>query len=264
MLDTFETMLASMGLAPAPALLGVTEPVAAEELPALVIAIEQSQSPGNGLGQRSTVVRDGALPWRASINLVNPVLPQDPAFSLLSVNRRELTLPHGGLVRADGSAGPLTAADLEVRVDGVLRTLVGATAAAGEYSANPLTGTLTFGAPLPATGTVAANYLVGQWERRVVRTGGIARLTILAADAATVLALSKQVLEGLSFAVGAPAQGLTGLSVTELGSIAPVAPPGLAARQRAMRLRFDFEFEVNLPDSSGGIIRRIPVQAIVA
>src|SRR6185436_6871488 len=109
---------------PAPKLIGVVEPIDATELPALVVSIEQSQRLGNGLGERAVLVTQGALPWQAQINLANPVLPADPTFSLLSPDRLRLTLPHGGLVRVNGSSGSLGAADIQVLLNGAPRTLV--------------------------------------------------------------------------------------------------------------------------------------------
>jgi hypothetical protein len=265
LLDQLTTTVSALGLTPAPQLIGVTEPNATGELPAVVLAIEQSQRLGNGLGERSALIADGALAWRSTINLANPVLPGDPSFSLLSPDRRRLTLPHGGLVRSTAMTGPLTASDLQVRVQGNLRTLVGAAPGAGEYTADPLTGTLEFGEALPTTGTLEANYFLGQWEQRVVRGIGLLRLAVVAADAAAVRDLSNRLLAAFadpSTPGGLPA-GLAQLSVAEIGSIGAAGPPLPAARQRIVRFRFEFEQELNVPESSGGIIQRIPIQALV-
>src|SRR4051812_36567652 len=117
-LSTFETLLAGLSLAPAPKSIGVIDPVAANELPAVVLAIEGASRPGDGLGGRSAMV-SGALAWHAEIDLANPVLPGEPAFSLLSPDRKTLTLPHGGLVTATGASSPLAPPDLAVKVKGV-------------------------------------------------------------------------------------------------------------------------------------------------
>ncbi len=92
---------------------------------------------------------------QATIDLANPVLPEEPDFVLLDATRRVLILPHGGLVRQDGSDpgdAPLAAADITVLVAGAPRTVVTAPPAAGEVRADPRVGTLTFGDALAGGG----------------------------------------------------------------------------------------------------------------
>jgi hypothetical protein len=263
LLDRLEALVGGLALTPAPALIGVVEPADANDLPALVLAIEQNERLGNGLGERSLLVTQGALAWHADINLANPVLASDPSFSLLSADRKQLTLPHGGLVRKDTSTGPLTAVDIQVTVNDASRTLVGAAPAAGQFSADPISGTLTFGDALPPTGTVHADYFLGQWEQRIVRSQGVLRLSVFAADAAAVRDLSDTVLSALGDSGPAPLPGLSQFAVAEIGSVGGAEPPLPGVRRRIVRFRFVFEQEVNMPDSSGGIIRRIPVQAVL-
>jgi hypothetical protein len=263
LLDRLEVLVSGLALTPAPKLVGVIEPSASADLPALVVSIEQNQRLGNGLGERSSLVTGGALPWSAEINLLSPVLPADPSFSLLSDDRKRLILPHGGLVRSDGSNGVLGAADIQVTVNNASRTLVQGTPAAGEFSADPLSGTLTFGDALPPAGTLKANYFLGQWEQRVVRGHGMLRLAVFAADGTTVRDLSNKVLSALGDAGGSPLPGLSQFTVAEIGSIGAADPPIPDARRRIVRFRFEFEQEINVPESSGGIIQRIPVQAIL-
>jgi len=258
-----EEVVKSLVLSPAPKLIGVVEPIDATELPALVVSIEQSQRLGNGLGERAVLVTQGALPWQAQINLANPVLPADPTFSLLSPDRLRLTLPHGGLVRVNGSSGSLGAADIQVLLNGAPRTLVSGPPAAGEFSADALSGTLTFGDALPTTGNVQANYFLGQWEQRLVRSSGLLRLAVLAADAAAVQGLSDTILDRVGDAPTAVLPGLSQFGVAEIGSIGAADAPLVNARRRIVRFRFEFEQEINVPDASGGIIQRIPVQAFV-
>jgi hypothetical protein len=271
LLDSLEAIATGLALTPAPKLIGVIEPVAPSELPALVVAIEQSQRLGNGLGERATLFTHGVLAWQAEIDLANPVLATDQAFSLLSGDRKQLILPHGGLVRKDGSSGAhgasdtaLGAADIQLTVQGTPRTLTqAAVPGPGEFSADPASGTLVFGQALPPNGMVEAHYYLGQWEQRVVRSSGVLRLAILAADAATVRDLSNSVLSALVESPTALPPGLSELTITEIGSIGSADPPLDSARQRVMRLHFDFEQQVNVPDASGGIIQRIPIQVVL-
>ena len=99
-------------------------------------------------------------------------------FRLLNDARTILTLPHGGLVRQDGSTGPLTAADLSVTVGGTNRPVVTGPPAGDEVRADPQVGQLTFATPLPGTGTVEALYLLGQWEQRLARLAGTLRVDV--------------------------------------------------------------------------------------
>src|SRR5690349_649151 len=100
------------GISPKPKV-GTAEPVAVGDLPAVVLSLERSERPSVGLGDQGSV-RTGALAWSAKIDLASPFLPDDPGhtFSLLSPDRKQLTLPHGGLVRQDGTSDtPLTGTD---------------------------------------------------------------------------------------------------------------------------------------------------------
>jgi hypothetical protein len=263
LLDRLEVLVSGLALTPPPKLVGVIEPGVPADLPALVVSIEQNERLGNGLGERSILVTRGALPWQAEINLTNAVLPADPSFSLISEDRRQLILPHGGLVRSDGSTGPLAAGDIQVAVNGTPRTLVLSGPAASQFSADPLSGTLVFGEVLSASGTVTASYFLGQWEQRVVRGHGVLRLAVFAAEAGAVRDLSNKVLSALGDAGPGPLPGLSQFTVAEIGSIGAADPPLSDARRRIVRFRFEFEQEINVPDSSGGVIQRIPVHAVL-
>jgi hypothetical protein len=263
LLNGLELFLSGLTLTPAPKLVGVIEPVAAQELPALVVSIDESRRLGAGLGERAVLITDGALSWKADIDLANPTLPGDPPFPLTSGDRTQLILPHGGLVRSDGTTGALRAQDIEVRVRGVLRTLTSGPPQGGEFSADPVSGTLSFGDPLPADGLLEATYFLGQWEQRVARSHGVLSLALLAADATTVRDLSNTILSALDGSGATPLRGLSEFSVAEVGSIGISGAPLVTARKRVIRFRFQFEEELNIPESSGGTIRRIPVQANV-
>jgi hypothetical protein len=257
-----EVFLGKAMLAPAPASLGVAEPVAAEDLPALVLSLESTQRLGAGLGAR-TATMEGALAWQASIDLAKPVLPAEPSFSLVNDARTVLTLPHGGLVRSDGTEGALAAADLGVTVAGAPQTVVtNASPGAGQVVANAQVGQLSFGTPLPTSGIAQASYFVGRWEQRVERISGTLRIDVLAGSLGDVRSLSDAVLAAL-VAPGALSSVHRLLSLTA-SSLGPVGAPETAAataRRRSLRFAFAFEHEVNQPDSSGGIIRQIPITA---
>jgi len=236
------------GLNPSPAAIGVAEPVTAAELPAIVLDVSQIRQLGNGLGERSQLITDGALPWTDTIDLANPFLPEEPTFRLLSQDRRELVLPHGGLVRADASQGPLSPADFSVTVAGIPRPLVAANPTGSQVTVDPQTGHLVFGTALPATGNVSANYFLGQWEERISRISGLLRIVILHLTPAIVSDLSGAVVEALQPPRSQAIAGLDGISLVSLGSIqAPNA--GLAnSRARVALFYFEYELNINRPD----------------
>lgn len=242
--------LSGAGLVPAPALVGPAEPETADELPALVLSLDAAERPGSGLGEHTSLVV-GALRWQAAVDLADPVLPGDPATRLLDPARRTLILPHGGLVRADGTEGPLGPGDLAVTVNGNTRS----------FTSDPASGTLTFAAALPATGTVAASYFVGQWERRVERLAGVLRVDACAATGAEAAALSDAALDALAGErVRQGVRRLLSFGVAGVSSIG-AAEQDTKLRRRTLRFSFVFEHEIDRPDSSGGVIRSIPITA---
>jgi hypothetical protein len=251
-------------LQPPPALIGIVDPIQNTELPAVVLSLENLVRRGSGLGDRSVVITDSALPLQASIDLANPVLPEDPSVVLLSPNRLELTLPHGGLVRADATTGPLGPSDLTVTVAGVNRPVVTGVPAGNEVQADPAIGRLLFATPLPASGIVVAIYFLGVWEQRVLRMSGKLKVAIWTAAAATTAELSASLITALGATGPIGLKGLEELSLEELGTIAAAPPSFPGARSRVIRFGFLFESEINVPESSGGIIRRIPIDAFVS
>jgi hypothetical protein len=244
-------------LQPAPATAGAAEPAAQADLPAVVMSLPEVRRLGAGLGERASLVT-GALRVQAVVDLANPVLPEDPTFNLLSPDRRTLVLPHGGWVRADGLDGLLSGADLQVNVAGGARTVVNAAPGAGEVQPDGPTGALLFGAALPAAGTVQADYFIGQWERRMTPIAGRLQLAVHAAAAADVAALSGALLDAMDDTEALPA-GLHKVALLSLSAIGPTDPLRAGSRARLLSNSFEYEHQIDRPDSSGGVIRRIPI-----
>ena len=269
LLAALATRLASPGLlAPAPVRIGPVAPVAADELPALVLSLPELRRLGAGLGERASLMT-GALAVAARIDLATPFLPTEPGFNLLSPDGLTLVLPHGGWVRADGVDGLLGPADLQVSVAGVAQSVVNGDPQAGQVRPNAATGTLRFGSALPPAGRVDARYFLGQWERRMTPIAGRLQISVLSAAAADVQSLSDGILDALDAQGGngsgsgasAIPPGLKKLALQSLSTIHPPATGGLAARSRELHYGFEYEHVVDRPDSSGGVIRRIPVTA---
>lgn len=266
-LDAVTTYLASQPLTPAVAAarIGAGEPFAAGDLPSVVLSLESSERRSVGLGDRGEVMR-GALPVSVTIDLANPVLPGEPSFTLLDPTRRILVLPHGGQVRVDGTPGALGNEDLVVRQGATTFLVVQGAPAAGQVNADETTGTLTFGAPLPTSGTLQAQYFLGEWERRVERIAGVLRAEACAASAADAVSLGASLVRQLlAPAAREQVRLLLHLSVRQLGAAAHIpAPTGVAAAatahfRRSATFGFEFQHLIDQPESSGGVIRQVPI-----
>ncbi|MFN8668420.1 MAG: hypothetical protein U0164_14680 [Gemmatimonadaceae bacterium] len=269
-LDAVTSYLAATPLTPvvAAARIGVTEPFVGGDLPSVVLSLDATERRRVGLGDRGELMR-GALPVATSVDLANPRLSTDPQFILLSGDRLTLIMPHGGQVRADGSEGALANVDLIVRLGATTFTVVPGAPQGGEVRADPLTGTLVFGAALPNAGTLQLQYFLGEWERRTERIVGLLRAECCAATAGDAQLLAASVVRRLlDPAARDEIQLLLDLSLTSLGAavhrppIADVPPPQQAAAhfRRAATFAFEYQHLIDRADSSGGVIRRIPVR----
>jgi hypothetical protein len=258
MLSALSDFLAGpAGLSPTPALVGVVDPVnRAQDLPALVLDLPAVARLEMGLGSGVETV-EGALAVESAISLTNPTLPDVPGLDLLSDDRTELTLPHGGLARADGTAGPLGTADISVRRGNQTLTLTAEPTTQTEYAVDPAVGRLTFGAAQPGSGTLRASYFVGAWDREVVRLEGTLRLTVLAVGGADVAALCDAAVAALT----GPARpaGLRRIALTGLGPVGPEIQERARARTREATFSFAYDHVADRPLSAGGVIARVPI-----
>jgi hypothetical protein len=98
----------------------------------------------------------------------------------------------------------------------------------------------------------------------VERLNGVLRLDVLAdnpAHAQTVADAVLSALLGPAAKRGVPR--LQAISLQSLGSIGPVEEAAAKGRRRQARLSFQFEHDVDQPESAGGVIQQIPVTANV-
>lgn len=237
---------------------GVSRPAVAADLPAVALSLPQVDPSLPSLGGRPSSTRTGALPVLRQLDLADPVLVVGlERVALLSADRRTLQLPHGPVVRADGSdVGPFSSADLTVRRGGTLFEPVAGTPGPGELRLDPATGEVVLGAPLPGTGVLELAYFVGQWEMRAERYGGALLVESFASSAAGVQTMSAAIVDALRQPVG----GIAGLHRLDPAAVGPIAPATLAdARVRSLSYRFDFEHEDPVLPTGGGPIQRVDV-----
>jgi len=257
--DAFATYLES-SLDPAPKLVGTAYPGAAEDLPAVVISVSGARQQLRGIGRLPAPSATGALPVTNTVDLANPVATfPDAVVPLLSNDRRTLTLPHGPLVAADGTTTTFGPDDLHVTLGATTFTVVEDAPAAGEVQPDPDLGVLRFGAALPASGTLAARYFVGEWEVRTERYQGTLLVEAFADDVAGADTLSRSVEQALlEPAAGGPA----GLNEIEPTSWLPVDAAGdtrASARGRALAFSFDYELVEPHLGGGGGLISTVSV-----
>ena len=252
------------GLSPAPGTVGFATPVAGDALPLISLALASVARLDVGLGGGTTEVSEGALQVTSTIDLASPVLPGPEPLPLLDAARQVLTLPHGGLIRADALDGALGPGDLAVTVDGAPLTLVAGTPEADEFRADPQIGQLTFGDALPATGTLVATYHLGTWERATTLIRGTLDLAVWDTDLAQLAGVSGAAVRALLAGADGALPGLRKIRLDSLGEIGAPQDAQPPARRRPARLAFEYEHVVDAPVSSGGIIRRIPITSRLA
>lgn len=226
-------------------------------VPAVTLSLTEVTTQLAGIGRVPRGTRSGALKVSIALDLANPVLDLGGGETLLLVpaNRRSLVLPHGPLVRADGTADePFTGADLTVR-DTSDWAVVAAPPNAKQVRPDVDQGQLRFGQPLPTTGTLRVSYFIGLWDTTVSRFQG--RLGVrVTADRADLGALTRQVADVLS----APDEAIR---LTPLSWGHTTRPPAGeltdGARDQELAYRFDAEVEQPVLTSGGGVIATVSV-----
>lgn len=228
-------------------------PRSAADVPAIAMSMDHVTVAGAGVGANATSVMVGALPITSNIDLADPVLrfPHE-TVDLVSGDRLSLTVPHGPLVKADGSENDaLEAADIAIGIDGAPLTIAAESPSAGEFSVDQDAGLIAVGDPLPAAGELSANYFVGRWEVETVRLSGALHMDLFIRTIASVEDLTQKI-----FALFATHEiaGLKKIGVTAMSAIdAPVRPTG---NTRTRRISFEFTYEHATPriPTGGGVI----------
>jgi hypothetical protein len=226
-------------------------------LPAVTLAVSEVANRLVGIGRVPRGTRGGALAVTAVVDLATPVRDLGGGETLLLVpaDRRSLVLPHGPLVRADGTPDPpFTGTDLTVR-DVADWAVTSAAPSGRQVRPDVDAGLLRFGQPLPASGTLRVGYFIGLWDTTVSRYQG--RLDVrITADRDELGALTRRVAEILA----RPDEAVR-LAPSSWGSTTRPAPGELPSQARGQVLAYHFDAEVEQPllGSGGGVIADVAV-----
>lgn len=246
--------------------LGGVRPTDALQLPAVVLSVGSARARLAGIGNMPRVLAatDGgtALPVSSTIDLADPVLRfTDDSVELLSSDRRVLQMPHSPLVTQSGGEPPIPASDLTISVAGAPISLVTGTPTAGEASVQPAAATLTFGEPLPPTGELALTYYIGRWDVRARRFDGELTLEVVAATAAEVDGISREVAAVLEPERATAVTGVLRLSPLSWGAVGPVSAGLPTALSQALRYRVEYEHQEPIIPTGGGLIATVAVDS---
>jgi len=239
---------------------GSAAPASAGELPLVTVAIEAATSSMRSIGQVPGPVQTGALRVDVELDLADLVLHVggDPSMDvpLISDGRRLLQLPHGSIVRADGTdTPPFDGGDLLVRAGATTFTPVQTAPGAGEVQLDVAAGTLRFPSALATSGTLSLGYFIGAWEVRVDRFSATAHLDVAAASADALATLVPQVERALAQERIPVASGIRRIEPTALSAGTPAFAATDAPRRQ--RLTYTIEFEAIdpiIPTSGGPIV----------
>ena len=241
---------------PAAIAVGDSGPAALADLPLVSLSIEHAERRLVGVGSIPRGTSHGALPVDVVIDLANPVLQLGggETLTLLSGDRRTVTVPHGPLVRRHGTEqSPFEPGDV-VATDPNPFTVVGGTPVGRQVRVDPEQGTLLFGVALALTGELRVRYHVGQWDTVTTRYQGVLAVAAIAADTAGTSQLARDVAAVLD-----RADGSVRLVPTAWRTSDALAIGDDVARRQVLEYRFDAEIEDPLITTSGGVIATVAV-----
>lgn len=232
---------------------GDAAPTGGNELPALTLSAAEITERLVGIGRIPRGTRTGALAVEVDVDLADPVVDLGgEMLTLLSADRRTLTLPNGPLVRADGvGERPFTGADLQVS-DGAPFTVVDSEPAGRQVRPGPADGTLLFGTALAQTGTLTVTHHIGQWDVVVSRFQGLLTIAVAATSADAVRALSRQVAGALH-----TAHPVIRLVPRSWGLVHAEQVGDTDAAGQLLGYEFDAELESPILPAGGGVISAI-------
>jgi len=239
-------------------------PAVAADLPRITVSVADAVPAVRGLGEVPGPPQTGALHVTTAVDLADPILRlASETVELLSSDRRVLQLPHGGVVRSDGSeTPPFSTSDLTVRLGATTFTPTQQAPAGGQVRLDIAAGALTFANPLPASGTLDLGYFIGLWEIRVERFAATMFVDVAHHDLDAHQVLTEAVEFALARDQWPATAGMRSIQPVALSAASVI--PGLAAGSRTRRLTFRVDVERIEPviRASGGPITVIDVPVI--
>jgi hypothetical protein len=237
-------------------------PVVIGDLPCAVLSLDAVTQSLAGIGRVPRGTRIGALRLSATIDLANPVLDlgDGETLNLLSIDRLTLTLPHGPVVRADGTPDPPFAPGDVSADDGAPFTVVSGAPTGRQVQADPREGTLLFGVPLGTTGDLEVTYHLGQWDVVTTRVQGTLGIEVLADSPNQAADTSRAVATAL-----AGTDAATRATPLSWGAVRHTLLPGeVAIRSQTTTYHLDAELEEPVLTSGGGVISQVAVTGAFA
>jgi hypothetical protein len=236
-------------------------PATTTEVPRITVSVADAVPAARGLGEVPGPPQTGALRIATAVDLADPVLRiSGETVDLLSGDRRTLQLPHGAVVRADGTdTPPFTTTDLTVVRGATTLTPTHDAPVAGQVRLDITSGALTFPSPLPATGTVQLGYFVGLWEITAERFAATMFVDVAHDDRDVHTPLLEAVEAALALEAWPAAAGMRSIQPVALSAVSAI--PGLPVASRTRRLTYRVEVERIEPvvRTSGGPIVTVDV-----
>lgn len=235
-------------------------PAEPADLPCVVVSLDAVRSNLVGVGRVPRGTRTGALTLRADIDLADPVLDlgDGEQLTLLSADRRTLTLPHGPLVAADGTqGGPLGPGDVTAD-DGNPFTVVTTDPTGRRVRADADEGTLHFGSALATAGTLTVTYHVGQWDVVTFRAQGELGLDVTATTVAGVRTTSRTMASALAADLSDDASKLR-VSPLAWGPVTSGTLDDTVVRSQRLSFGLDAEVVDPILTTGGGVITHVAV-----
>lgn len=246
------------GVLPAATKVGTTMPRVVADLPVVVLSVIDAEPLGAGVGGRPRGLTSGALALQVAIDLADPVLRfPDESVPLLSADRRTLQLPHSPLVDPDGGdTGPLAPGAVTLQRGAQVYSVVDGTPGPTQVQIGRDSGSARFGAPLPATGTLQAQYFIGRWESDTVRFTAVLQADVFASGGPALDSLSRHLAQALATHRVA---GLSQVAPQAWGPMAPPTDPKGNTLHRRLSWRCRHEYDDPRILTGGGPIRGVAV-----
>ncbi len=242
---------------------GAVRPKVVAELPAITLSLAELSCGTAGVGGNPSNLVTGSMELALTLDLANPVVRfPDETVNLLDDERRTLQIPHQPLVDRNGfSPAFLGGDDITVTLDSAIMSVVPTPPVNGQCRLSGATGQMEFGTALPATGSLAIFYRIGQWEAETTRCSGLLQIEIFASGPEATGQLTNDVSLALSARPQSILPGLSRFSPVAWGSIHAAGIPRGNTMLRTLGYRFTFDHEQPVISTGGGPIRTIDVRS---